>query len=92
MQRKKYLQKILDTALKSRIINMFGEKSYIVISNLIYIKSNNSYTINATLHLDDVENCLYLYPDIAVDIIRQAWGVVGDKKPIMVNFSLDVPE
>ena len=92
MQRKKYLQKILDTALKNRVTNMFGENSYITITNLIYVKSKDNYMINAILHIDDLETDLELIRDGAPLIIKQAWTVVGDKKPIMVNFSVDIPE
>ncbi len=35
---------------------------------------------------------LELIRDGAPLIIKQAWTVVGDKKPIMVNFSVDIPE
>lgn len=92
MKRKQYLQKILDTALKNRITNMFGESSYITITNLIYVKSKDNYMINAILHIDDLDTDLELIKDGAPLIIKQAWAVVGDKKPIMVNFSVDIPE
>lgn len=91
MDRKLYLQKILDTALKNRVTEMFGKNSYIKITNLIYVRSKDCYTINAVLHLDDLEADSELITDGAPLIIKQAWVVVGDKKPIMVNFSLDVP-
>jgi hypothetical protein len=91
MDRKLYLQKILDTALKNRVTEMFGKNSYIKITNLIYVRSKDCYTINAVLHLDDLEVDSELITDGAPLIIKQAWVVVGDKKPIMVNFSLDVP-
>jgi hypothetical protein len=48
--------------------------------------------INAILHIDDLEADLELIRDGAPLIIKQAWTVVGDKKPIMVNFSVDIPE
>lgn len=92
MLRKRYLQKLLDTVLRGRIKKMFGDKSYITITNLIYVKSKDSYMINATLHIDDLDTDLELINDGAPLIIKQAWAVVGDQKPIMVNFSVDIPE
>jgi hypothetical protein len=92
MNRKLYLQKILDTALKGRVTEMFGKNSYIKITNLIYVRSKDCYTINAVLHLDDLETDSELIQEGAPLIIKQGWSVVGDKKPIMVNFSLDTPE
>ena len=33
-----------------------------------------------------------LYPDGLELIIKQGWDVVGNKKPIMIQSSLDVPQ
>ena len=92
MKRKKYLQKILDTSLKSKIVEYFGKESYIKVLNLTYVRSKDCYTINATLYVGDIESNFELIRDGGSLIVKQAWDVVGDKKPIMVNFSVDVPE
>jgi len=92
MKKKKFLQRILDTKLKSTIKKTFGEKSYIKVSNISYVRSKDSHIINVTLYLDDVENSIDLYPDGLDLIIKQGWDVVGDKKPIIIQSSLDVPQ
>lgn len=92
MKKKKFLQRILDTKLKSTIKKTFGEKSYIKVSNISYVRSKDSHIINVTLYLDDVENSIDLYPDGLELIIKQGWDVVGDKKPIIIQSSLDVPQ
>lgn len=89
MKRKKFLQKILDTQLKSQIQKTFGEKSYVFVSNLTHIKSLDKYMVNVTLYIDDVENSMELYPDGLEVIIKMAWTGVGDGKPIVVSSSLD---
>lgn len=45
-----------------------------------------------TLYLDDVENSIDLYPDGLELIIKQGWDVIGDKKPIIIQSSLDIPQ
>ena len=92
MKKKKFLQRILDTKLKSTIKKTFGEKSYIKVSNISYVRSKDSHIINVTLYLDDVENSIDLYPDGLELIIKQSWDVIGDKKPIIIQSSLDIPQ
>jgi hypothetical protein len=92
MKKKKFLQRILDTKLKSTIKKTFGEKSYVKVSNISYVRSKDSHIVNVTLYLDDVENSIDLYPDGLELIIKQGWDVVGDKKPIIIQSSLDVPQ
>ena len=92
MKKKKFLQRLLDTTLKSTIKKTFGEKSYVKVSNISYVRSKDSHIVNVTLYLDDVENSIDLYPDALELIIKQGWDVVGDKKPIIIQSSLDVPQ
>jgi hypothetical protein len=92
MKKKKFLQRILDTKLKSTVKKTFGEKSYVKVSNISYVRSKDSHIINVTLYLDDVENSIDLYPDGLELIIKQGWDVVGDKKPIIIQSSLDIPQ
>lgn len=92
MKKKKFLQRLLDTKFKSKIKETFGEKSYIKVSNISYIRSKDCHIINVTLYIDDVENSIDLYPDGLELIIKQGWDVIGDKKPIMIQSSLDVPQ
>lgn len=92
MKKKKFLQRLLDTKFKPKIKDTFGEKSYVKVSNLSYVRSKDSHIINVTLYLDDVENSIDLYPDGLEIIIKQGWDVVGDKKPIIIQSSLDVPQ
>ena len=92
MKKKKFLQRILDTKLKSTVKKTFGEKSYVKVSNISYVRSKDSHIINVTLYLDDVENSIDLYPDGLELIIKQGWDVVGNKKPIIIQSSLDIPQ
>ncbi len=92
MKKKKFFQRILNTKIKSTIKKTFGEKSYVKVSNISYVRSKDSHIINVTLYLDDVENSIDLYPDGLELIIKQGWDVVGDKKPIIIQSSLDVPQ
>jgi hypothetical protein len=85
MKKKKFLQRILDTKLKSTVKKTFGEKSYVKVSNISYVRSKDSHIINVTLYLDDVENSIDLYPDGLELIIKQGWDVVGNKKPIIIQ-------
>ena len=92
MRKKKFLQRILDTTLKITIKKTFGEKSYIKVSNISYVRSKDSHVINVTLYLDDLENSISLYPDGLELIVKQGWDAIGDKKPIIIQSSLDVPQ
>jgi hypothetical protein len=92
MKRKNLLQKILNKTLKPQIIKMFGEGSFVTVSNITYVRSKKCHLINVTLYLTDVENGMEIFPDGLEIIIKQAWDVIGDKKPIMIQSSLDVPQ
>jgi len=89
MTRKRFLQKILNTQLKSQIVKIFGEKSYIIVSNLTYVRSLDQYIVNVTLYIDEIESSMELYPDGLEVIIKMAWAGVGDGKPIVVCSSVD---
>lgn len=89
MKRKKFLQKILDTQLKPQIIKTFGEKSFIIVSNLTHLRRLDKYMINVTLYIDDIENSIELYPDGLELIIKMAWAGVGDGKSIIISSSID---
>ena len=89
MKRKKFLQRILDTQLKPEITKIFGEKSYVVVSNLTHIRSLDRYIVNVTLYIDDIENSMELYPDGLEVIIKRAWVAVGNGKPIAICSSVD---
>ena len=88
-QNLRFLQKILDTQLKTKIVETFGNGSYVKISNLTYVKSLDRYIINVTLYIGDIENSIELYPDGLEVIIKMAWVAVGDGKPIAVSSSVD---
>jgi len=90
MKRKKLLQKILNTTLKSQINKMYGDGSYVTVSNISYIRSKKCHLISITLYLTDVENGMELFPDGLEIIIKQGWGVVGDGQPIAIQPSVDV--
>lgn len=90
MKRKKLLQKILNTTLKSQINKMYGDGSYVTVSNISYIRSKKCHLISVTLYLTDVENGMELFPDGLEIIIKQGWGVVGDGQPIAIQPSVDV--
>ena len=87
---KKFLQKILDTSLKNEIIKIFGDKSYIRINNMSYVRSKKSYLLNVTLFVYDVENCFEFYPDGLDVIINRGWIGVGDKTPLIINSSIEL--
>ncbi len=88
---KKYLQKVLDVSLKPKTEKTFGVGSFIKISNITYVRSNDSYVINSTLYMTDVEGSMELYPDGLNLIIKVACDVLGNKKQIIIQSSLDVP-
>lgn len=90
MKRKKPLQKILNTTLKSQINKMFGDGSYVTVNNITYMLSKKSHLISVTLYLTDVEDGMELYPDGLNMIINQAWTVVGDGQSIAIQPSVDV--
>ena len=90
MKRKKLLQKILNTTLKSQINKMYGDGSYVTVSNISYIRSKKCYLISVTLYLTDVENGMELFPDGLEIITKQGWGVIGDGQPIAIQPSVDV--
>ena len=90
MRYKKFLQKILDTALKNELTKIFGAGSYVKITNMSYVRSKKSYLLNVTLFVVDVENCFEMYPDGLDVIIQRGWIGVGDKTPLIINSSIDV--
>lgn len=90
MKRKTLLQKILNTTLRSQIIKMYGEGSFVTVNNISYIRSKKCHLINVVLYLTDVENGMELFPDGLEIIIKQGWGVIGDGKPIAIQPSVDV--
>ena len=90
MKYKRYLQRILDIALKNQTEHTFGKGSFIKISNITYIRSKKSYLVNVTLYFDDIENGMELYPDGLELIVKAGWDVIGDKTPIIIQSSVDV--
>ena len=87
---KKHLQKILDLSLKYKTEDTFGVGSLIKISNVSYVRSSDSYIINTTLYITDIENSMMLYPDGLNLIVKAGWDVLGSGKPIIIQSSLDV--
>jgi hypothetical protein len=90
MKYKKFLQKVLDIGLKSQTELTFGKGSFIKISNMTYIRSKKAYLVNVTLHFDDFENSMDLYPDGLEYIVKSAWDVLGVGNPIIIQSSVDV--
>jgi len=91
MKHKKFLQKFLNTQMKKRIESIFGKDSNIFVNNLSFVRSKNSYLINVTLYLSELENFDEVYPTGLTMIIEQAWGVVGDSsKNVIVQTSVDL--
>jgi len=90
MKRKGMLQLFLDTQLKDQLQEIFGESSFITINNLSYVKSKDSYLINTTLYVSNLDDFEILYPTTLISFIKMAWGVVGHKKEIIIQSSFDV--
>jgi hypothetical protein len=90
MKYKKYLQKIIDKQFKFDLTEFFGEKSYIKISNITYIRSKDSYLISVNLYLDEPEKIDLLFPSALELLIQRAWNVAGDKKQIILQSSFDL--
>jgi hypothetical protein len=90
MNRKKILQLFIDTQLKDQLQEIFGESSFITINNLSYVKSKDSYLINTTLYVSNLDDFEILYPTTLISFIKMAWGVVGHKKEIIIQSSFDV--
>jgi hypothetical protein len=89
MNRKKILQIFLDTQLKDQIQEIFGSSSYIGVNNLSYVKSKDSYLINVTLYVNDLDDFEILYPTTVISFIKMAWSVVGHKKDLIIQSSFD---
>jgi hypothetical protein len=90
MKYKKYLQKIIDKQFRFDLTEFFGEKSYIKISNMTYIRSKDSYLISVNLYLDEPEKIDLLFPSALEMLVQRAWNVVGDKKQIILQSSFDL--
>ena len=90
MVRKKYLQLFFDTVLKKELHKMFGEGSYVVITNLFYVRSNKATTINLTLFVSEPNYIVDLYPIGLETLVVSAWSVVGDKTQITISSSFDL--
>ena len=90
MKYKKYLQKIIDKQFKSDLEEFFGKKSYITISNVTHIRSNDSYLVSVNLYLDEPEKIDLLFPSALEMLVQRAWNVVGDKKQIILQSSFDL--
>ena len=69
---------------------MYGDGSYVTVSNLSYINSKRCYLISVTLYLTDVEKGMELFPHGLEIILKQGWGVIGDGQPIAIQPSVDV--
>ena len=92
MRFKKFLQLFFDKQLSKQLVEYFGEKSYVTISNLTYIRSKKSYLINITLYVGQPENLELLYPDALEMLVQRAWNVIGDKKDIIIQSSFDLTQ
>jgi len=90
MNRKKILQVFIDTQLKDQLHEIFGENSNIKINNLSYVRSKDSYLINSTLYVNNLDDFEVLYPTTMVSFIKMAWSVVGNRKDIIIQSSFDV--
>jgi hypothetical protein len=90
MNRKKILQLFLDTQLKEEIENIFGKNSHISINNLTYVRSKDSYLINTTLYVKELDDFDVLYPTSLISFVKMGWGVVGHKKDIIIQSSFDL--
>lgn len=89
MKHKKFLQIFLDKQTNRQIHKLFGEKSYVVVNNMSYVHSKDSYVLNVTLYANDFDNFDVAYPHGLEMLIERAWNVVGDKKKIIVQSSFD---
>lgn len=92
MRIKKFLQLFFDKQLSKTLEEYFGEKSYVKISNVTYVRSKKSYLINITLYVDQPDKLELLFPIGLELLVQRAWGVVGDKKEIIVQSSFDLIE
>jgi hypothetical protein len=90
MVRKKYLQLFFDTVLKKELNKMFGEGSYVVITNLFYVRSKKTTTINLTLFVSEPNYIVDLYPIGLETLVVSAWSVVGDKTQLTISSSFDL--
>jgi hypothetical protein len=90
MNRKKIIQLFLDTQLNDQIQEIFGKNSKINVSNLSYIRSKDSYLINVTLYVDNMDDFEILYPTTVISFVNMAWKVVGHKKDIIIQSSFDL--
>jgi hypothetical protein len=92
MNRKKYLQLFFDKQLCKNLTQLFGESSYVKISNITYVRSKKSHLINITLFVDDPTKLDEVYPIGLEMLVQRAWSVVGDKKNIIIQSSFDLTQ
>ena len=90
MGRKKYLQLFFYTALKKELYKMFGEGSYVTITNLFYVRSKKTTTISLTLFVSEPNYILDLYPIGLEMLVTRAWSVVGDRTQLTISSSYDL--
>jgi hypothetical protein len=90
MGRKKYLQLFFDTTLKKELHKMFGEGSYVTITNLFYVRSKKTTTISLTLFVSEPNYILDLYPIGLEMLVTRAWSVVGDRTQLTISSSYDL--
>ena len=90
MTRKEILQLFLDTQFKTDMSNMFGKNSKILINNISYVNSKDSYLLNVTLYVTNLDDFEILYPTSLISLLKLAWSVVGLKKDIIVQSSFDL--
>jgi hypothetical protein len=69
---------------------MFGEGSYVVITNLFYVRSKKTTTINLTLFVSEPNYIVDLYPIGLETLVVSAWSVVGDKTQLTISSSFDL--
>ena len=90
MGRKKYLQLFFDSTLKKELHKMFGEGSYVTITNLFYVRSKKTTTISLTLFVSEPNYILDLYPIGLEMLVTRAWSVVGDRTQLTILSSYDL--
>jgi hypothetical protein len=92
MKKNELLEDIINSSLCGQLDMMFGEGSYVRVTYLGFIQSQNKNIAHVTLHISDIEEGMSFYPDGLETVVRLAWKVIGRKRPLMILPSVDIKD
>jgi hypothetical protein len=87
--KKELYEKILNRSLRQTINLYFGDNSFIKIKNISHIRSKNSYLVNMTVYVSDIEKTFELLPDSLELVCQLGWKVINRKSNLILNYTID---